>query len=124
MLGIPMLRGLIVVPILLLAVASAEGAPPAAVPVPQLTAEPQTATPGSSLVLHGRGFPRNARIALLAGPPGAEAERVGGAQTGRRGIFSATIRIRANADAGRFVALACYDACRVKASTAFRIVVR
>jgi hypothetical protein len=89
---------------------------------PQLTAEPQTAVPGGTVVLSGRGFPRNASIALLAGPPRSEAQRIGGAQTGRRGAFTATIRIRPQAAAGRLVALACYDACRVKATVHFRIV--
>ena len=90
---------------------------------PQLAAEPSVVRPGETLTLEGRGFPRNAHLALLAGPPGAEAERIGGAQTGRRGRFVATIRIRKPSSAGAFVALACFDACRVKASTRFRIVV-
>lgn len=94
----------------------------AAVADPRLTLESQAVAPGEALVLEGRGFPRNARIALLAGPPDGEAQRIGGAQTGRRGVFTATIRIREQADPGRFVALACHDACRVKASVRFRIV--
>jgi hypothetical protein len=96
----------------------------AAAVVPQLTAEPVEVVPGGTLVLRGRGFPRNARVVLLAGPPRAEAERIGGAVTGRRGGFRAEIRIRLPSDAGRFVALACHDECRVKASARFRIVAR
>ena len=89
---------------------------------PQLTVEPEAAAPGGTVVLRGRGFPRNAAIDLLAGPPHSEAQRIGGARTGRRGGFRATIQIRSQADAGRLVALACYDACRVKAGARFRIV--
>jgi hypothetical protein len=88
---------------------------------PQLTVEPEAASPGGAVVLSGRGFPRNAEIELLAGPPHSAAEQIGSAQTGRRGAFRATIRIRSQADAGQLVALACYDACRVKASARFRI---
>jgi hypothetical protein len=94
----------------------------AAAHAPELTAEPAAVQPGETLTLEGRGFPRNAHLALLAGPPGTEGERIGGAQTGRRGRFVATIRIRKPASAGTFVALACFDACRVKASARFRIV--
>ncbi len=90
---------------------------------PQLTAEPAVAEPGAAVVLSGRGFPRNASIELLAGPPRSEAQTIGSARTGRRGAFTATIRIRPQADPGRLVALACYDACRVKAAVRFRIVV-
>lgn len=95
--------------------------PDAAASGPSLTAEPQATAPGDTLVLRGRGFPRNAQIELLAGPPGGDAQRIGGAQTGRRGVFTARIRIRPRSDAGRFVALACHDACRVKASARFSI---
>jgi hypothetical protein len=92
--------------------------------VPQLTAEPSAVAAGSRLTLVGRGFPRNVHIALMAGPPQSEATRIGGATTGLRGRFSATIHIRPQASAGRFVALACHDGCRIKASTTFRIVAR
>jgi hypothetical protein len=78
--------------------------------------------PGETLRLTGRGFPRNAHLALMAGPPNGEATRIGGAQTGRRGSFTAKILIRARSSAGAFVALACFDGCGVKASARFRIV--
>jgi hypothetical protein len=94
----------------------------AAARTPQLTADPTAVQPGETLTLEGRGFPPNAHVALLAGPPSAEAQRIGGAQTGRRGRFTATIRIRTHSSAGAFVALACFDGCRVKASARFRIV--
>jgi hypothetical protein len=117
-----------VVAVVLLAVAlgagwADAGRSQAASGAPQLSAEPADVAPGETLVLSGRGFPRNAHIALLAGPPGSEAVRIGGAQTGRRGAFTARIRIRPRAAAGRLVALACVDQCRVKASARFRIVV-
>jgi hypothetical protein len=106
------------------ALAQPTGAPPshAAERTPRLTAEPTSVAPGETLRLVGRGFPRNARLALLAGPPDGEARRIGGAQTGRRGRFVATIRIRERSDAGAWIAQACFDACRVKASVRFRIV--
>lgn len=93
----------------------------AAARVPQLTATPASVRPGETVTLHGSGFPRNAHVALLAGPPHADATRIGGARTGLRGGFVATIHIRAHAAAGRVVALACLDGCRVKASARFRI---
>jgi hypothetical protein len=89
---------------------------------PQVTADPTTVRPGETLTLTGRGFPRNAHLVLLAGPPQEETDRIGGAQTGRRGRFVARIRIRARSSAGAFVGSACFDACRVKASVRFRIV--
>jgi hypothetical protein len=89
---------------------------------PQLTADTTTVKPGETLTLTGRDFPRNAHLALLAGPPKADAQRIGGAQTGSRGSFVAKIRIRARSSAGAFVARACFDGCRVKASARFRIV--
>jgi hypothetical protein len=103
--------------------ASRDGAD-AAARVPQLTAEPSAVAAGSTLTLLGRGFPRNVHIALMAGPPQSEATRIGGATTGLRGRFSATIHIRPQASPGRFVAFACHDGCRIKATTTFRIVAR
>lgn len=100
--------------------AGARVAPPTA--GPRLAAEPAQVRPGEMLVLRGHGFPRRADVTLLAGPPGSEAERIGGARTGRGGGFTATIRIRAQSSAGRYVVLACHDACVVKASAHFRIV--
>lgn len=104
--------------------AARPAAPDAAVVArtPQLAIEPATVGPGEAVTLQGRGFPRNAHIALLAGPPRSEAIRIGGARTGRAGRFTATIRIRSQADPGTFVALACHDGCQVKASARFRII--
>jgi hypothetical protein len=96
--------------------------PPRAARTPQLTADPAAVRAGATLTLTGTGFPRNVRVALLAGPPNAQAARIGAASTGRRGRFTATIRIRPHSSAGPLVALACHDDCRVKASVRFRIV--
>ena len=89
---------------------------------PQLTADPSAVQAGTTLTLTGTGFPRNAHVTLLAGPPDAEATRIGGATTGRRGRFTATIRIRPHSSTGAFVASACHDSCQVKATARFRIV--
>ncbi|HEV7771852.1 MAG TPA: hypothetical protein VGO48_01045 [Conexibacter sp.] len=107
---------------LLAAVAGARPVASSAARTPQLTADPTAVQAGGTLTLQGTGFPRNIRVTLLAGPPNAEATRIGGASTGRRGRFTATIRIRPHSSSGAFVALACHDACRVKASAHFRIV--
>ncbi|HKG38320.1 MAG TPA: hypothetical protein VKB25_04965 [Conexibacter sp.] len=104
------------------AVASARPAAPSAAHMPQLTAEPTAVQAGDTLTLQGTGFPRNAHVSLLAGPPHAEATRIGGASTGRRGRFTATVRIRPHSSAGTLVAQACFDGCRVKATARFRIV--
>jgi hypothetical protein len=89
---------------------------------PTLTVDPTAVRAGGTVTLTGTGFPSNVHVSLLAGPPHAEATRIGGASTGRRGRFVATIRIRPQSSAGALVALACHDACRVKASVRFRIV--
>jgi hypothetical protein len=89
---------------------------------PHLTPDRTAVKPGETLTLTGRGFPRNAHLALMAGAPNADAQRIGGAKTGSRGSFVAKIRIRARSSAGAFIARACFDACRVQASVRFRVV--
>jgi hypothetical protein len=96
--------------------------PQAAERTPRLTADATVVRPGETLTLTGRGFPRNAHVALLAAPPQEDPQRIGSAQTGRRGRFVATIRIRARSSAAARVASACAHACRLKASVRFRIV--
>jgi hypothetical protein len=123
----PIARTALVALLLTLPVAAVAGARPGspsapAARTPQLTADPIAVQAGDTVTLTGTGFPRNVHVNLLAGPPHAEATRIGGASTGQRGRFTATIRIRPHSSAGAFVALACHDACRVKASTRFRIV--
>jgi len=61
---------------------------------------------------------------LSAGPLRHTPTRIGSALAGLHGRFVAAVRIRAHAAAQTFVALACQDACRVKASARFRIVTR
>jgi len=120
-------RTVLVVLLLSASLAAVAGARPAAAPAPrtpQLTAEPAAVQAGGTLTLHATGFPRNVYVTLLAGPPNGEAAPIGGASTGRRGRFTATIRIRPHSSAGALVAMACHDACRVKASARFRIVAR
>ena len=121
----PILRSTALVALVLLpsaAVAAARPAAHARARTPQLTADPVTVHAGETLTLQGSGFPRDVHVALLAGPPHAEATRIGGANTGRRGRFVATIHIRPSSAAGAFVAQACIDGCRVKATVRFRIV--
>lgn len=89
---------------------------------PQLTADQVVVKPGGALAVRGSGFPRQVRLTLLAGAPHHPATRIGSATTGRRGRFVATIRIRVRSAAGTFVASACSDRCRVRASVRFRIV--
>jgi hypothetical protein len=115
------LVGLALLPVALAAARPAAAAAPT-VRVPQLTAAPGAVQPGDAVTLAGRGFPRNADIVLMAGPPQGDAHRIGSAHTGRRGRFVAAIRIRRPSDPGRFVARACHDGCRVEASVPFRIV--
>jgi hypothetical protein len=118
------LAALALLPATTIAVAQSTAAPHPQVAerTPQLTADSATVKPGETLTLKGRGFPRNARLALLAGPADADGKKIGSAQTSRRGTFTAKIRIREHSSAATLVARACSDACSVKASTRFRIV--
>jgi len=118
------LAALALLPAATIAVAQSTAAPTSRVAerTPQLTADSATVKPGETLTLKGRGFPSNARLALLAGPTDANGKKIGGAQTGRHGTFTAKIHIRENSSAAALVARACFDACSVKASTRFRIV--
>jgi len=88
---------------------------------PRLTADPLVVQPGGALTLHGSGFPHRARLTLLAGAPHHAQRRIGSATTGSRGVFVATIRIRARSAAGTFVASACSARCHAKASVRFHI---
>src|SRR5690349_15055342 len=108
------LTALALVPVATTAVAQSAAAPShVAERAPTLTVDPPAVNPGDTLTLTGRGFPRDAQLVLLAGKPGTEGKRIGSAHTGRRGTFTATIRIRANSSAAAMVARACFDACRV-----------
>jgi len=126
--GMPSRRALAALAILALgagapaAAALRSGASTAA--MPHLTAAAAAVRPGATFTLRGSGFPAAARLTLLAGPPHGRKSPIGSARTGRNGDFVATIRVRARAAAGAFVALACRDACRVRASARFRIIER
>lgn len=86
-----------------------------------LTVDDARVPAGAVLVLRGGSFPRDAHIVLRAGRAGDETERIGRARTGRRGSFVAEVRIDADTPAGRYVAVACHDRCRTKASVQFRV---
>jgi hypothetical protein len=113
------LISLLLIPAAGLATAAAAQAPAGG---PQLSAAPSAVEAGTALTLQGRGFPRNVHVALMAKPPRGEAFRIGGALTGLRGRFTATIHIRPRSTPGALTALACFDTCRVKATAQFRIV--
>lgn len=76
---------------------------------------------GETLVVRGHGFPRDAHIVLRAGRDGRKTERIGDAETGRRGSFVAKIHIEADAVRGAYVAMACHDRCRIKATLLFHV---
>jgi hypothetical protein len=88
---------------------------------PHLHASPARVERGGTVVLHGRGFPANVHVVLRATPPGKRSVRIGEAHTGRRGGFVAPVAIDARAALGRYVAAACHDRCRVKATVVFRV---
>lgn len=90
-------------------------------PSPSLQATHAQILPGGTLVLHGTGFPQSAHVTLRAARPDGDANRIGSADTGRRGGFVARVKINANVPPGRYVATACHDRCRVKATTTFRV---
>ncbi len=118
------LTALALLPAATIVVAQSTAAPriQAAERTPKLTADSATVKPGETLTLKGRGFPSNAHLALLAGPTDADGKKIGSAQTGRRGTFTAKIQIRKHSSAAALIARACFDACSVNASARFRIV--
>lgn len=88
---------------------------------PVLLTDDARVTAGEALVVRGRGFPKNAHISLRAGRDGKGTSRIGSAETGRRGAFVARVRIDEDAHAGRYVAMACHDHCKVKATLHFHV---
>jgi len=88
---------------------------------PRLHARPVHVHRGTTLILRGAGFPRRADIVLRAGRPHAKAPRIGSARTGRLGSFRARIHIRWRTAPGVYVARACHDRCRVRATVRFRV---
>lgn len=87
-----------------------------------LRVTPRAVPRGAFLTFTGSGWPARARVTLLVGPPASEADPVGSVRTDARGRFVRRIRIHPSATPGRYVALACRLACRVKARATFRIV--
>ena len=88
---------------------------------PRLHATPGRVAQGTTVVLHGRGFPANAHIVLRATLPGGRSKRIGEAQTGLRGGFVAPVAIDRDAAPGAYIAAACHDRCHVKATATFRV---
>lgn len=88
---------------------------------PTLTVRPRAARRGGRVVFYGEGFRPLVRVVLLAGPPASEAVKIGNAKTDEDGEFVAPIAIERRVRAGRYVALACRESCRVKASAIFRV---
>jgi hypothetical protein len=106
----------------LAACALAVAAPAGPSAAPTLRARPAHVAPGATFVLHGHGFRRDAHVVLRAGRRrDARLPRIGGADTGRRGSFSAPIDIDAHAAPGVYLAIACQRRCRVMATVRFRV---
>lgn len=88
---------------------------------PSLTARPRTAAPGGTVVLYGAGFPARRRVTLLANAPGGEPVPIGRATADGDGEFVAPIAIQRDVLPGRYLASACRQRCKVKATTSFRV---
>ena len=88
---------------------------------PALVVRPRAASPGGSVVFYGTGFAPMARVVLLAGLPDGVPARIGSARTDADGAFVAPIAIQRDVAPGRYTALACRHRCRVKATSAFRV---
>lgn len=88
---------------------------------PKLAVESAHVQAGGTVVVHGNGFPRRADVVLLAAAPHVRAKQIGTARTGVHGGFVAPIRIDIHATPGVYVATACHDGCRLKASVRFRV---
>lgn len=102
--------------------ASSSSSPaPARTAAVQVRIEPTTVRAGGVITAIGRGWPRDAGVELLIGPPYSEAYHVNWARTTRAGTFRKRIRISSRTAAGRWVLLACRRSCRVKASASFRV---
>ena len=95
--------------------------PAAAFAAPSVSVSPKRVPRGGTLVVTGKGWPRNVRVQLLIGPPRSEADHVAWARTGGAGTFRRSITIGARARTGPAVLLACRRECRDKASVTFRI---
>ena len=104
------------------ALASSSSAPaPARAAAVHVRVDPASVPAGSVITAIGRGWPRDAGVELLIGPPASEAYHVNWARTTHAGTFRKRIRISSRTAAGRWVLLACRRSCRVKASASFRV---
>ncbi|MDO8210723.1 hypothetical protein [Conexibacter sp. CPCC 206217] len=120
------MRWRIVVAVVLAAVACTAAvavAAPAArrAQAPTLEVRPRAATPGGRVVFYGSGFAPLARVVLLAGPSASATVKIGAARTDADGAFVAPIAIQRDVTPGRYVASACRQRCRVKATAMFRV---
>ncbi|MCW2951349.1 MAG: hypothetical protein JWQ48_519 [Conexibacter sp.] len=87
----------------------------------RLTVTPIHVRQGGTMVLHGAGFPAQARVLLQATPPQGPRRALGTARAGSSGTFDATIRIARRAALGVYVAIACPGACTRQATVSFRV---
>ena len=101
--------------------ASSSSSAPARTAAVHVRIEPTIVRAGSVITAIGRGWPRDAGVELLIGPPYSEAYHVNWARTTHAGTFRKRIRISSRTKAGRWVLLACRRSCRVKASASFRV---
>ncbi len=82
---------------------------------------PAAVRAGHVITVTGRGWPRNAGVELLIGPPRSEASHGAWARTTSAGTFSKRVRLWSRMKAGRWVLLGCRRACRIKAAASFRV---
>jgi hypothetical protein len=89
---------------------------------PRLKLRPTVVAAGARLTFVGSGFRPGANVWLGVGPPQSEARTWGSTRTNRSGAFRKTLTVNPRVQPGRWVALACQRACRIKAGASFRIV--
>lgn len=84
-----------------------------------VSVSPKSIPRGGTLVVTGRGWPKNVSVQLLIGPPRSEADPVGSARTDGSGRFRRALRV--DRAAGPAVLLGCRRECRDKAAATFRV---
>lgn len=104
-------------PLTVLLLVAAIPAPAAA--APKVSVSPKSVPRGGTLVVTGKGWPKNVRVQLLIGPPRSEADPVGFARTDGAGRFRRALTV--GRAAGPAVLLGCRRECRDKASATFRV---
>jgi len=118
---LPSMRLSLALVLLALAVPVAAGSPPARSAGVSVRVSPTVVHAGHVITVTGRGWPRNAGVELLIGPPYSEASHITWARTTHAGTFSKRIRIGSHTKAGRWVLLGCRRACRIKAAANYRV---